>query len=172
MLNHWRNWGTKLLIGSCLATLKSMRKCHSVHSHLFPIRFNYCTIVLISHASKVVLKIPGSSGGEKSTCNTSDLPGLGRSAREGIGYLLQYSWASLVAQLVKNLPAMPETWVWSLGWEDPLEKEWLPLQYSGLENSMDYIVHGVAKSQIQLSDFYFQALTVCEPRTSRCTRWA
>ena len=40
---------------------------------------------------------------------------------EGIGYPLQYSWASLVAQLVKNLPAMPETWVWSLSWEDPLE---------------------------------------------------
>ena len=41
---------------------------------------------------------------------------------EGIGYLLQYSWASLVAQLVKNPPAMQETWVQSLGWEDPLEK--------------------------------------------------
>ena len=48
--------------------------------------------------------------------------GLGRSAGEGIGYPLQYSWASLVAQLVKNLAAMRETWVRSLGWEDPLEK--------------------------------------------------
>ena len=48
--------------------------------------------------------------------------GLGRSAGEGIGYPLQYSWASLVAQLLKNLPAMQETWVRSLGWEDPLEK--------------------------------------------------
>ena len=59
--------------------------------------------------------------------------------REGIGYLLQYSWASLVAQLVKNPPAMRETWVRSLGWEDPLEKggKGYPLQYSGLENSMD-----------------------------------
>ena len=47
---------------------------------------------------------------------------LGRSAGEGIGYLLQYSWASLVAQLVKNLPAMWETWVSSPGPEDPLEK--------------------------------------------------
>ena len=45
-----------------------------------------------------------------------DLPG------EGIGYLLQYSWASVVAQLVKNPPAIQETWVRSLGWEDPLEK--------------------------------------------------
>ena len=48
--------------------------------------------------------------------------GSGRSAGEGIGYPLQYSWASLVAQLVKNLPAMRETWVRSLGWEDPLEE--------------------------------------------------
>ena len=50
------------------------------------------------------------------------MPGLGRSSGEGIGYPLQYSWASLVAQLVKNLPTMQETWVQSLGWEDPLEK--------------------------------------------------
>ena len=46
----------------------------------------------------------------------------GRSPGEGIGYPLQYSWASLVAQLVKNLPAMRETWVLSLSWEDPMEK--------------------------------------------------
>ena len=50
------------------------------------------------------------------------IPESGRSAGEGIGYPLQYSWASLVAQLVKNLPAMQETWVRSLGWEDPPEK--------------------------------------------------
>ena len=48
--------------------------------------------------------------------------GSGRSAGEGIGYPLQYTWASLVAQLVKNPLAMWETWVRSLGWEDPLEK--------------------------------------------------
>ena len=42
---------------------------------------------------------------------------------EGIGYSLQYCWASLLAQLVKNPPAMRETWVRSLGWEDALEKE-------------------------------------------------
>ena len=47
---------------------------------------------------------------------------LERSAGEGIGYPIQYSWASLVAQLVENLPAMWGTWVLSLGWEDPLEK--------------------------------------------------
>ena len=63
--------------------------------------------------------------GKESACNAGDsgsIPGSGRSAGEGIGYPLQYSWASLVAQLVKNLPAMRESRVWSLGWEDPLEK--------------------------------------------------
>ena len=50
------------------------------------------------------------------------IPGSGRSAGEGLGYPLQYSWASLVAHLVKNPLAMWETWVQSLGWEDPLEK--------------------------------------------------
>ena len=50
------------------------------------------------------------------------IPGSGRSTGEGTGYPLQYSWASLVAQLVKNLPEVQETWVRSLRWEDPLEK--------------------------------------------------
>ena len=52
----------------------------------------------------------------------SSIPESGRSPEEGTGSPLQYSWASLVAQLVRNLPAMQETWVRSLGWEDPLEK--------------------------------------------------
>ena len=50
------------------------------------------------------------------------IPGSGRSPVEGIGYLLQYPWASLVAQTVKNTSAMRETWVRSLGWKDPLEE--------------------------------------------------
>ena len=63
--------------------------------------------------------------------------------------------ASLVAQLVKNSPPMRETWVRSLAWEDsPGEGKGFLLQYSGLEDSMDCIVHGVTKSQTQLSDFY------------------
>ena len=69
--------------------------------------------------------ISGSSAGKEPTCNAGDsssIPGSGRSTGEGIGYPLQYSWASLVAQLVKNPPAIWETWVRSLGWEDPLEK--------------------------------------------------
>ena len=71
------------------------------------------------------LGLPYSSIGEESACNTGDpgwIPGSGRSVGEGIGYTLQYSWASLVAQLVQNPPVMWETWVRSLGWEDPLEE--------------------------------------------------
>ena len=68
---------------------------------------------------------PGSSDVKESACNAENaglIPGSGRSTGEGIGCPLQYSWASLMTQLVKNLPATLETWVWSLGWEDHLEK--------------------------------------------------
>ena len=68
---------------------------------------------------------PDSSVGKESTCNAGDpslIPVLGRSAGEGVGYPLQYSWASLVSQLVKNPHAMQETWIRPLGWEDPVEK--------------------------------------------------
>ena len=61
---------------------------------------------------------PGSSAGKESACNAGNphsIPGSGRSPGEEIGYPLQYSWASLMAQMVKNLPAMRETWVLSLG---------------------------------------------------------
>ena len=73
---------------------------------------------------KGALGFPDSSVDKESTCNARNpgsIPGLERSPGEGKGYPLQYSWASLVAQLVKNLPAMQETWVQSLGWKDPLE---------------------------------------------------
>ena len=66
-----------------------------------------------------------SSVGKESACSAGDpglIPGSGRSAGEWIGYPLQHSWAFLVAQLVNNLPAMQESWVQSLGWENPLEK--------------------------------------------------
>ena len=79
--------------------------------------------------ASAVKSFPQSSVGEESACSAGDLgsiPGSGRSTGEGIGYPLQYSWASLVAQLVKNLPAMWETWVRSLGWEDPWRRERLP----------------------------------------------
>ena len=74
------------------------------------------------------------------------IPGSGKSAGEGIGYPLQHSWASLVAQLVKNPPARWETWVRSLGWEEPLEKG---------KATHSSIVHGVSESQTRLSNFHF-----------------
>ena len=78
------------------------------------------------NSCKDLLGFPESSVGKESTCNAGDpssILGSRKSAGEGIGCTLQYSWAPLVAQLVKNLPAVWETWVRSLGWEDPLEKE-------------------------------------------------
>ena len=71
--------------------------------------------------------VPASSltVGKESACNAGDpglIPRSGRSTGEGIGYPLQYSWTFFVAQLVKNLLTMQETWVQSLSWEDPLEK--------------------------------------------------
>ena len=104
---------------------------------------------------------PGSSAGKVSTCNAGDpglIPGLGTSAGEGIGYWLQYSWASLVAQTIKNPPAMWETWVWSLGWEDPWRREQatqssiLPWRIHGQRNLVGYSPWGHNKSTtVQLS---------------------
>ena len=104
---------------------------------------------------------PGSSAGKESSCNAEDpssIPRSGRSPGEGISYLLQYSWASLVAQTVKNPPAMWETWVQSLGWEDPLEEgmethssflAWrIPMDRRGWWAAVD----GVTKSWTWLSD--------------------
>ena len=77
------------------------------------------------NSTSIKIGIPHSSVVRESTCNAGDhgsIPESGRSTGEGTGYPLQYSWASLVAQLVKNLPTMQETWVRSMGREDPLEK--------------------------------------------------
>ena len=96
---------------------------------------------------------PNSTDGKESACNAGDpsvIPGSGRSAGEGIGYPLQYSWASLYGSAgkesacnVKDLGSIPR-----LG-RSPGEGKGYPLQYSGPENSMDCIVHGVAKSPIE-----------------------
>ena len=72
---------------------------------------------------------PDSSVGKEPTYNAGDpgsIPGSGRSPGEGMGYPLQYSWISLVAQLVKNPPAVREAWIQFLGWEDPWRRERLP----------------------------------------------
>ena len=83
---------------------------------------------------------PGSSADKESACNIGypdSIPGLGSTLGEGIGYPLQYSWASLVIQTVKCLPAMWETQVRALGGKDPQEGNGNPLQYYCLENSMN-----------------------------------
>ena len=100
---------------------------------------------------------PDSSVGKEPTCNVGVpglIPGSERSAGEGTGYPLQHSWASLEAQLVRNPPAMWETWVDPWVGKITWRRERLPFRYSGLENSMDCILHGVAKSRAQLSDFH------------------
>ena len=107
---------------------------------------------------------PHSSVGKESAYNAEDpgsIPGSGRSAGEGIDYPLQYSWASLVAQMVKNLPAMQQAWVRSQGEKIFWRRVWQPFQYSCLEKPMDRgawwaTVHGVTESQTQLSNFHFQ----------------
>ena len=93
------------------------------------------------------------------------IPGSGRASGEGIGYPLQYSWSSLLAQQVKNPPAMQETWVRSLGGEDTLEKG------KGTHSSILAwgipwtIVHGVTKSQTLLSDYHFLVETLGNNQT-------
>ena len=82
-------------------------------------------LVFTNALSACLTNFPHSPVGKESACNAGDPslnPGLGRSPGEVLGYPLQYSWASLVAQLVKTPPAMQETWVQSLDGEDPLEK--------------------------------------------------
>ena len=71
---------------------------------------------------------------------------------KGVGYPLQYSWASLVAQLGKNPPALGGTWIRSLGGEDPLEKG-TTIHSSIL--AWRIIGHGVTKSRTLLSNFHF-----------------
>ena len=83
--------------------------------------------------------LPGSSAGKESACNAGNAGLISRSERsagEGIGYPLQSSWASLVAQLVKNLPATQDLGSIPGLERSPGEEKGYPLQYSGLENSM------------------------------------
>ena len=131
-------------------------KCEPLNLHFkfwVILELQHCVIgfqELHSDLGRPKWSFPDSSVGKESACNAGDpslIPGWGRSAGEGIGNPLQYSWASLVAQLVKNLPAMWETWVQPLG-RSPGEGKGYPFQYSGLENALDCIVHRVTKGRI------------------------
>ena len=105
-------------------------------------------------ATQLKSDFPESSVGKEYTCNARDpgsTPGSRGSSGEGKGCPLQYSWAFLVAQLVKNLSAMQETQVQPLGWKgkaSPLEKG--KATHSSILT--DCLVHGVAKSQTQLDN--------------------
>ena len=109
----------------------------------------------------VFLGFPRASAGKEYSCNAGDpgsIPGWGKYPGKWIGYPIQYSRVSLVAQRVKNPPAMWETWVQSLGWEDPLEEgmathssilAWrIPMD----RRAWRATIHGVTKSRTQLSD--------------------
>ena len=122
------------------------------------------TVVMAAHICGYTKShFPDSSPDKESTCNAGDsslIPGSGSSPGEGIDYPLQYSWASLPAQSVKNLPAVRETWVHSLGWEDPLEEgiathsrilAWrIPMD----RGAWWATVHGVSQSQTQSSVYF------------------
>ena len=85
----------------------------------------HLTAKAVTHIHETYWASPHSSVGKESACKAGDpgsISGSGRFPGEAIGYPLQYSWASLVAQLLKNPPTMQETWVRSLGLEDPLAK--------------------------------------------------
>ena len=101
-----------------------------------------------------------SSIGKECACNAGDpgsIPWQGRSAGEGKGYPLQYSWTSLVAHLVKDPPAMRKTWVPSVGWEGGLEKGKATHSSILAWRSPRTTVHGVAKSGMGLIDFHFHS---------------
>ena len=97
--------------------------------HYLASMWNECNCMVVWTFINVPHSFPHGSVGKESACNEGDsdsIPGLRRSTGERIDYPLQYSWASLVAHLVNNPPAMWETWVGSLGWEDPWRRERLP----------------------------------------------
>ena len=111
---------------------------------------------IYSYTHTYIWGFPGISAGKESVCNAGDpssISGSGRSLGEGIGYPLQDSWASRVAQMIKNPPAMWETWVQSLGGEDPLEESMathssiLAWRIPTDRGAWRAAAHGIAKSQ-------------------------
>ena len=112
-------------------------------------------LLLLFNISSINKDFSNCSAGKEFVCYAGDsclICGLGRSTGEGLGYPLQYSWASMVAQLVKNLPATWKTWVGSLGWENPLEKGKVS-HPSTLARRIPWTV--VTKSRTWLSNFHF-----------------
>ena len=115
---------------------------------------------------------PDSSAGKEFACNAGDpcsIPGLGRSPGKGIGYLLQYSWTSLLAQMIKNPPV--GFWAWSLVGKIPWRREWQSTQYFCLENpqaqrsSVGYSPWGHKElnttEQLSINDLITPLLGIC-----------
>ena len=112
------DWATELKTDIPLMVLQCRRPWLDSWASKIPCRRH-------RQSTPVLLGFPSDSVGKESTCNAGDpslIPGSGSSPGEGIDYPLQYSWSSLMTQTIKNPPAMQETWVRSLGWEDPLEE--------------------------------------------------
>ena len=107
--------------------ISQIRRNHFIttpESSLYSCQFQYGHFQIKTDYFFIEILVPDSLAGKESSFNAGDpgsIPGSGRSSGEGIGYPFQYSWASLVAQMVKNPPEMQETCVLPLGWEDPLE---------------------------------------------------
>ena len=118
-----KKWKLKYLIRYlCINTLHTMKGKHCGRK-ICSICNKHGNNILGIHLA--FLGFPGSSAGKESACNTGysrSVPGLGRSPGEGIGYPLQCFWALLVAQMIKNTPAVLKNWVWPLDWDDLLEK--------------------------------------------------
>ena len=118
--------------------------------------FVYYYLIFSLLWGRMIIILIYSSVGKESACSAGDpglIPGSGRSPGEGIGYPLQYSWAFLVAQLVKNPPAMWETWVGKILWrrERLPTPVFLPREVHGLYSSW------VMKSLTWLSKFHFHS---------------
>ena len=121
LCNHWAYPNGNLFFFHLSAHSSAIMSTNFTSTQ-FIISFLYL-LYLLGHLNYV--SFPDISVDKESACNvgdTSSIPGSGRSPGERINYPLQYSWSSLVTQLVKNSSAMWETWVRSLGWENPLEK--------------------------------------------------
>ena len=115
-------------------------------------KYIYIYIYIHTHTHIYVYSgFPGSSAGKEFACNAgnpSSVPGQGRSPGEGIGCPLQYSWASLVAQTVKNLPAMRETWVQKIPWQRAWQPTavFLPGEFHGQRSLAGYSPWGCKES--------------------------
>ena len=160
-LNPLYHWGSSLWstdIQDRKDSYLSSRHCHLCNlCNKQIIGSLICFIQSIFTTDYLIIYKP--SVGKESACNAGDpdwIPGSGRSPGEGIGYPLQYSRASLMVQLVKNLPAISGdlSSIHALG-RSPGEGKGYPLQCFGQENSMDCIVHGVTKSHTPLSLSFF-----------------